>query len=106
MKQEVVRVWKQLPMEDMRKHLLNVGQAHGDCENCKELGLDYTSVVKCPSCGIIFKYITSREATNNSEGRHAIAKRLLKMREDLVFIDYDDYKKAFGRDTAKSIFSD
>jgi hypothetical protein len=106
MTEDVVRVWKRMCFEEISKHLLNVGDSLGNCESCKELGLAYATVTHCPSCGTEFKYVTSRNASGTGDGRFHVVKQFLKKRQDLVYIDYDDYKKIAGRDQAKKFFND
>ncbi|MFH1783106.1 MAG: hypothetical protein ABH848_05775 [Candidatus Omnitrophota bacterium] len=93
---DFIRVWKELDADDILKHLLVVGSVTGDCSNCKELGIDYSTQKNCPSCKTEFKYIASRTGD--------IA-RIIKRRKDLIFIDLDDYKKAMGKIKAKGLFS-
>ncbi|MFC1809431.1 hypothetical protein ACFL3D_04860, partial [Candidatus Omnitrophota bacterium] len=72
----------------------------------KELGLPYATVTHCPACGNEFKYVMCKNATGAGDGRFHVVKRFLSKRQDLIFIDYDDYKKISGRDQAKKFFSD
>jgi len=91
----LIRVWKEIDISDIGKHLLIAGEVTGDCSNCRELGINYSSAIVCPKCGNEFKYIASRF--------HEIGK-IRQKRPDLVFIDFDDYKKAAGKIKAKDLF--
>lgn len=93
---EFVRIWKAVDINDISEHLLVVGEAKGDCAKCRALGIDYSSAKNCPECGTEFKYIASRS--------REVAK-IINKRPDLIFIDFEDYKKVTGKIKAKGLFS-
>lgn len=93
---ELIRVWKEFDIKDISRHLLIVGLTSADCSNCRELGIDYHTVVSCPRCGTDFKYIASR----GKEIRKIGGKR-----PDLIFIDFEDYKRIIGSTKAKDFFN-
>ena len=101
-----IRTWVEKELSEIEKHLLIIGDAKGDCANCRELGLDYRTVSTCPNCHTVFSYVTSRRFESNPGERFQIVKRLGQIRNDLVWIDYDDYKKLTGRQRAREFFSD
>ncbi len=92
---DFIRVWTKIDISDVMAHLLIVGESTGDCAKCRELGINYSEATTCPKCGTPFKYITSRtrEVT-----------RIKNKRPHLVFIDFDDYKKATGKLKARGLF--
>lgn len=92
---ELVRVWKELDIKDVSGHLLIVGSLTADCSNCRELGINYVTSKSCPKCGVDFKYIASR----NKEVR-----KIREKRPDLIFIEFEDYKKITGFIKAKNLF--
>jgi hypothetical protein len=100
-----IRVWEEKDITEIEKHLMIVGDLKGDCASCKELGLDYRSVKQCPRCQTVFSYITCRRFETNPGERFQIVKRLADARNDLKWIDYDDYKKLTGRQRARDFFS-
>lgn len=100
-----IRVWQEKDISEVEKHLLVVGDLKADCANCKELGLDYKSVKTCPKCQTPFSFITSRRFETNPGERFQIVRRLNETRGDLLWIDYDDYKKITGRQRARDFFS-
>ena len=102
--QEWIRIWQEQDVGQITAQLLMVGDLKSDCANCRQLGLDCATAVSCPSCHVIFKYVTSRHAGGIQEGRMGIVKRIKAKRQDLIFIDYDDYKKIIGRIKAKDFF--
>ncbi|MEK6733421.1 MAG: hypothetical protein AABY55_07320 [Candidatus Omnitrophota bacterium] len=92
---DLVRVWNEMDIDDIGKHLLIIGESTGDCSNCRELGINYSTATTCPKCNNYFKYVASRT--------HEIRK-IKTRRPDLIFIDLEDYKKAAGKIKAKSLF--
>lgn len=93
---EFVRVWKEFDIQDISEHLLVVGDITGDCSKCRELGIDYSNAKSCPKCETHFKYIACRTRE---------IKKITKKRPDLIFIDFEDYKKALGKIKARNLFS-
>ena len=100
-----IRTWAEKDVSEIEKHLLIVGDLKADCASCRELGLDYKTVKKCPRCETAFMYVTSRRFETNPGERFQIVKRLNEIRNDLLWIDYDDYKKLTGRQRARDFFS-
>ncbi|MBI4394792.1 MAG: hypothetical protein HY583_01205 [Candidatus Omnitrophica bacterium] len=100
-----LRIWAEKELTDVEKHLLIIGDAKGDCASCRELGLDYKTVKQCPHCQTNFTYVTCRRFETHPLERFQIVKRLSEARNDLVWIDYDDYKKLTGRQKARDFFS-
>ncbi len=93
---EFIRVWKEVDMQDISGHLLIVGDITGNSSKCRELGIDYSSAKSCPKCGTAFKYIASRFRE---------IKKIIKKRPDLVFVDFEDYRKVEGKIKARDLFS-
>jgi len=93
---EFIRIWKNIDINDISGHLLIVGEAMGDCSKCKSLGIDYSSAKTCPECSTEFKYIASRSRE---------VKKIIQKRPDLIFIDFEDYKRVIGKIKAKGLFS-
>ncbi len=101
-----IRVWEEKELSEIEKHILLIGDVKGDCGQCRELGLDYKTVKQCPHCQTSFQYITCRRFESNPGERFSIVKRLAAIRNDLIWIDYEDYKKITGRQRAREFFSD
>lgn len=101
-----LRIWAQKDISEIEKHLLIIGDAKGDCAQCRELGLDYKRVTQCPNCKTTFAYVTSRRFESHAGERFQIVRQLGEIRSDLVWIDYDDYKKITGRQKARNFFLD
>lgn len=98
-----IRVWEDINLDLVAKHLLIVGDLKGDCANCRELGIDYVNNRICPNCKTEFKYMATRRSNSSEAG---LIKRLKDKRPDLIFIDYNDFKNAFDRLKAKKFFSE
>ena len=100
-----IRSWSQKDISEIEKHLLILGDLKADCSNCKELGLDYKTVKRCPKCQTPFIYVSSRRFETHPGERFQILRRLGETRNDLICIDYDDYKKLTGRQKARDFFA-
>jgi hypothetical protein len=93
---ELVRIWQEVDIMDVSRHLLIVGLSAADCSNCKELGINYSSAKVCPKCGTDFKYIASRSKE---------IRKIKEKRPELIFIDLEDYKRATGFIKAKDFLN-
>lgn len=101
-----LRTWIEKELSDVEKHLLIIGDSLGDCAQCRELGLNYKTAKECPGCHTSFLYVTSRRSESHPAERFQIVKRLNAVRNDLIWIDYDDYKKLTGRQKARDFLAD
>lgn len=94
-----LRVWKELDLRDIEKHLIVVGELSSECFSCHKVGLDL-KVKSCPNCGVNFKYMGFRRKVQMGF--------LYKVREEwpeIVFIDFEDFKKALGKRDARKILN-
>lgn len=101
---DFLRVFKAFNIEDVRKHLLIMGDLSSDCGACRALGIDFYQAAQCPECGTPFKYVTSRRLESHPGERFQLAKRVSEKRQDLTFIDYTDYTKLLGQKKARDFF--
>ncbi|MBI3315742.1 MAG: hypothetical protein HYZ87_02040 [Candidatus Omnitrophica bacterium] len=99
-----IRVWQACDVQELTKHLLIVGDITADCAGCRELGIEYAQAKTCPKCGVIFRFITSRNAGKLDRNRGGTVKRIKDRRPDLTFIDYEDYKEITGKQQAREFF--
>lgn len=93
-----VRVWKELDLVDVEKHLLVMGELTAECFACHHIGLK-ADTVQCPECGAAFKYMGFRRSRVD-------AKYLAKLKEELpylTFIDFEDFKKGIGKSSARKL---
>ncbi|MBU2541285.1 MAG: hypothetical protein KJ593_05225 [Candidatus Omnitrophica bacterium] len=97
-----LRVWKHFDINEVKEHLVIVGQLSADCANCRAIGIDYLKAKKCPECNSEFKFI----ATRQNQGRFPphLIKRIGQMRPELELIDYADFKHASDRSQAENFF--
>jgi len=103
MKQSLIRVWQELDSEQIKKHLLLAGELTANCENCQQLGIDFYKEKQCPQCRTEFRYIGFRKKKSKAEELSAI-RRLREKRQDLIIIDCEDIKRAFGKSKAQNLF--
>ena len=105
MSREWLRTWQQFDLEEVEKHLLILGDLTGDCGSCRELGISYQQAKACPRCKTTFKYVTSRRLETHPGERFRIVARLRELQPELIFIDYEDYKRTLGRKKARDFFA-
>ncbi|MCM8814253.1 MAG: hypothetical protein NC924_10050 [Candidatus Omnitrophica bacterium] len=102
MRTALIRVWREVEIDQVRKHLLVAGELTASCENCQHLGIDFFRCGQCPQCGTKFEYISVRGKDNRREELSLIG-RLKENRPDLTIIDYDDVKRASGKSKAHDL---
>ena len=100
----LIRVWQAVDIENLKKHLLIVGDITGDCAECRELGIPYATAKNCPKCGTEFRFIASRFSTGGLKLGAGAVKRIKDRRPDLTFIDYDDFRNITGKQSAHDFF--
>jgi len=91
MSDKFIRVYKKLDFTYIKSRLLIYGALSGNCAACKamDIKLDARS---CPQCKTEFSYI----AFMNVKDHLPKMLRLNDERPDLVFVDYEDFKKIEG----------
>jgi hypothetical protein len=99
-----IRTWVEQDLKDIEAHIILVGELSSDCGVCKEIGLDINRHRTCPKCGTNFKYVTSRLAGHESKDRFFVIKRVRAKCPDLIFVDYEDYKKLTSKSKAEEFF--
>lgn len=102
---EYLRTFKPYDIEEVRKHLLIMGDLSGDCGACRELGIDSYAAAQCPHCGAVFKYLTSRRLESHPGERFQWARKMHERRPSLILIDYTDYAKTISRKKARDFFA-
>jgi hypothetical protein len=93
-----LRVWQELNLEDIKQHLLVIGELSAECFNCHELGIDIKSR-SCPNCGTVFKYLGFRRKLRSQD-----FKSFNQERTGVKLIDFFDFKKAINKEDAHDIF--
>ena len=95
-----IRTWQEIDLKDIESRMILVGELSSDCSHCREIGLDYSQLKSCSKCGAEFKYMSSRTASGSSQ-KFSVIKRIKSKRPDLIFFDYDDYKKLVSKSKAE-----
>ena len=91
MSKRFIRVYKSLDFNEIKAHLLIYGALSGSCAHCKTMDLKL-DVRQCPQCQNPFKYVSFM----NIKDHMPKMLRISQERPDLVFVDYDDYKRTEG----------
>lgn len=99
-----IRIWQNVDIDSLKKHLLLVGEVSADCGACRAIGLKFDGLSRCPECGTDFKFVTSRQATGSLKSSGAAVARIKNRCSNLVFIDYEDYKAIIGKQSARDFF--
>jgi hypothetical protein len=92
-----LRVWKEFDLTDVEKNLLVVGELSAECFACHKVGIDSKSKT-CPDCGVSFKYIGFRRKDHINYLR-----KVKEENPNIIFIDFDDLKKALGKREARKM---
>ncbi len=92
-----IRVWEELDLADVEKHLLVVGDLSSECFCCHKLGID-SGAKACPGCSAIFKYIGFRRKL-----QIPYLQKIRAERPRIVIIDFDDFKKSLGKRDARKL---
>jgi len=106
MSKAFIRVWQELEAEDIKKHLLVIGQISGTCQNCNNLGIDYVNAKTCSDCNTEFKFIALRPEKEGRPVGFSNIRLIKQRRPDLIFIEYSDFKKFASSRKAQDIFGD
>lgn len=105
MSAEYLRTFQPFNIEEVRQHLLIMGDLTGDCAACRALGIDGYTVKACPQCSTPFRYITGRRLETHPQERFHFARRMREKRPDLILIDYLDYTRVIGQKKARDFFA-
>ena len=95
-----IRTWQEIDLKDIESRMILAGELSSDCSHCREIGLDFSKIKSCSKCGTEFKYMSSRTASGTSV-KFSIIKRIKTKRPDLIFVDYDDYKRLVSKSKAE-----
>ena len=93
-----MRIYKKFYLDEVKTHLLAYGALSGSCANCRTMDLKLDAK-ECPKCKTPFKYIAFQNV------RDHLPKMLRIGREhpEIIFVDYDDFKRLEGEEKAKGI---
>ena len=98
MPEKFLRIYKRLDFHNVKNHLLLYGALSGSCAGCKAMDIKLDSP-KCPHCHSDFKYI----AFQNVKDHMPKILRISHERPEIVFVDYDDYKRTEGAVRAEEL---
>ena len=100
-----IRVWQELDLDEIEKHIVILDDIQGFCPACKKTGIRFDALDKCPSCGREFKYAALREKGDSHAG-NVIFSKLAKTAKHLTVLDNNDYNAAINRKKTKSLFKE
>jgi len=100
-----LRTYQEYDFDDVKSHLLILGDLSADCASCRQLGIDGYSATQCPHCGCNFKYVTSRRLEMHPGEAFSLVRRVRDKRPDLIFIDYVDFHKTLAHKKARDFFA-
>ena len=92
-----LRIWQEANLKDITKNLFVIGELSGECFSCHNLGISLKEK-SCPYCNKEFKYIGFRRKIDLNS-----IKRFRQQFPEALFIDFDDFKKATGKDQARKL---
>ena len=98
MSERFFRIYKKFYLDEIKTHLLTYGALSGTCAHCKEMDLKLDAL-SCPECKNDFKFIAFQNVRDHLPKMLKIAAE----RPNIIFIDYDDFKKVEGEEKAKDI---
>lgn len=91
MSERFLRIYKKMDFNFVKSHLLLYGALSGSCASCKTIDVKLDAR-QCPQCKAEFHYI----AFQNVKDHMPKMLRFGDERPDVVFVDYDDFKKMEG----------
>ena len=98
----MIRIWVEIDINDVEKHMLLVDDQLGFCPGCREIAIKLENLEKCPGCGREFKYISAREAAGDKSFDMVV--RVKNKFPDMTFIDYNDYKRLASKNKTERLF--
>ena len=91
MNDRFIRVYQKIDFVAIKERLLIYGALSGSCAHCKAIDIKLERL-RCPSCGVEFAYI----AFQNIRDHLPKMARLAVERPNMVFIDFEDFKRIEG----------
>lgn len=96
-----IRIWKNIDIEEIGKHIVIVDDRYGFCPGCKQAGLELKGLTACPNCGRVFKYAAAKDAAAASP---ELLSRAMQKLPNLTFVDYGDYQICTSKNAAAGLF--
>ena len=94
-----IRVFQSLNLDEIKKHLMIIGDLSAVCENCQKFDLKVDSSI-CPSCKTEFKFAAFR----SSKIPMNKLSKLFAQRPSLKIIDFEDYHQAKSGSKFENLF--
>ncbi|MFH1519983.1 MAG: hypothetical protein ABIE75_05405 [Candidatus Omnitrophota bacterium] len=92
-----LRIWQELDLADVEKHLIVAGDLSAECFCCHKLGLELKARA-CPECAAIFKYMGFRRKVQFNYLR-----KVKEQQPRIIFIDFEDFKRSLGQREARKL---
>ena len=100
-KKQFIRIWVELDMEEVNKHLIIADESLGSCACCREIGIDIQKNKACPNCKTTFSYVTAKPRGSHREVDPKIISRIRQKCPELTVIDWADYDHGRGKASAR-----
>ena len=94
-----IRVFQSLNLDEIKKHLMVIGDVSAMCENCRKLDVKTESPI-CPECKTEFKFVAFR----SSKVPMAKVTKLTAQRPSMKIIDFEDYTRVKGSSKLDDLF--
>lgn len=95
-----IRIYQDVEIDQVKKHLMLIDDLYGSCANCKNLGLNFVQDRTCPQCNTTFEYLATRSPSETGK----ILSRIRAEKLPLKLIDRGDYDKAVAGDALGGLF--
>lgn len=99
-KRRHIRIYQDIDIDEVKKHLMLIDDLYGSCANCKNLGLNFVKDRTCPQCNTTFEYLATRSPSETGK----ILARIRHENLPLKLIDRGDYDKASATDALGNLF--
>lgn len=100
-KKQFIRIWVELDMEEVKKHLIIADESLGSCASCREVGIDIQKHKSCPQCKTKFTYVTAKPRGSHREVDPKIIARIREKCPELTVIDWADFDHGTGKVSAR-----
>ena len=91
MTERLIRIYKPINIQEIKKQLLICGVLSAQCSACSSVGLKIEAA-QCPECQAEFSYI----AFQNVKDHYPKIQKIIQERPDVTLVDYDDFKRLSG----------
>ncbi len=96
MNRRYIRIYNNLDIDEIKEHLLIHGDLSAHCGHCHAMNLKLEQT-QCPDCKTEFNYISFQNVKDHLAKMH----HLHQQRPNILFIDYEDFKRIYAAIKAK-----